>query len=75
MRPHLGDIAPDFTAETTHGRMLQLTADYSVATPANWTLGDDVVIPPTVSDEAAWEIFPWGWRASKPYMRYVACPR
>ena len=54
---------------------LQLTADYSVATPANWTPGQDVVIPPTVSDEAAWEIFPWGWRAPKPYMRYVACPR
>ena len=54
---------------------LQLTADYSIATPADWTKGDDVVIPPMVSDEVAWEIFPCGWRAPKPYIRYVACPR
>lgn len=54
---------------------LQLTADYSVATPADWRAGEDVVIAPTLSDEAAWEIFPWGWRAPRPYMRYVACPR
>ena len=50
---------------------LQLTAKHGVATPVNWKDGDDVIIVPTVSDEAAREKFPGGWRAPKPYMRYV----
>lgn len=53
---------------------LQLTAQHSVATPANWKDGDDVIIVPSVSDEAAKEKFPQGWKTLKPYLRVVAQP-
>jgi len=53
---------------------LQLTAGYSVATPANWNQGDDVIIAGSVSDDAAKEKFPEGWRAEKPYLRWVPQP-
>ena len=48
---------------------LQLTANYSVATPVNWKDGDDVIIAAAVSDEDAKEKFPKGWKAIKPYLR------
>ena len=54
---------------------IQLTAKHQVATPVNWRDGDEVIIVPAVSDEAAREKFPGGWRAPKPYMRYVPQPR
>jgi alkyl hydroperoxide reductase subunit AhpC len=54
---------------------LQLTSRYSVATPANWVDGDEVIIGAAVTDEAAKEKFPEGWRAEKPYLRYVPQPR
>ena len=53
---------------------LQLTANYSVATPVNWTDGDDVIIVPAVSDEDAKTKFPGGWKTLKPYLRIVAQP-
>ena len=53
---------------------LQLTATHSVATPANWKNGDDVIIVPSVSDEAAKEKFPEGWKTLKPYLRVVPQP-
>jgi len=53
---------------------LQLTAKYSVATPANWRNGDRVIIGGTVSDEDAKAKFPDGWDAPKPYLRYVPQP-
>lgn len=53
---------------------LQLTAKYSVATPANWQDGDDVIIVPAVSDEDAKEKFPKGWKAVKPYLRITPQP-
>ena len=53
----------------------QLTAKHTVATPVNWRPGDDVIIPPAVSDEAARQKFPNGWNAVKPYLRVVAQPR
>ncbi|MFK8252418.1 peroxiredoxin [Ancylobacter terrae] len=53
---------------------LQLTAKHSVATPANWKDGEDVIIVPAVSDEAAKEKFPQGWKTLKPYLRVVAQP-
>src|SRR5947199_2202001 len=46
---------------------LQLTANYSVATPSDWKQGDDVIIVPAVSDEEAKEKFPKGWEAKRPY--------
>ena len=54
---------------------IQLTAKHQVATPVNWRDGEDVIIVPAVSDAAAREKFPAGWRAPKPYMRYVPQPR
>jgi alkyl hydroperoxide reductase subunit AhpC len=53
---------------------LQLTATKSVATPANWKQGDDVIILASVSDEAAKEKFPGGWKTIKPYLRLVPQP-
>ena len=53
---------------------LQLTAKYSVATPVNWKDGDDVIIVPSLSDDAAKEKFPGGWRAPKPYLRITPQP-
>lgn len=54
---------------------LQLTAKHQVATPVNWQQGDDVIIVPAVSDEAAKEKYPDGWKALKPYLRIVPQPR
>lgn len=53
---------------------LQLTAEYSVATPANWRDGDDVIIVPSISDEQAKEKFPKGFQAVKPYLRITPQP-
>lgn len=53
---------------------LQLTAAHKVATPANWTDGDKVIIVPAVSDDEAKEKFPNGWDAQKPYLRLVDQP-
>ena len=53
---------------------LQLTANYSVATPVNWKDGDDVIIVPSLSDEAAKEKFPGGWKALRPYLRITPQP-
>ncbi|WP_297906381.1 peroxiredoxin [Thiomonas sp.] len=50
---------------------MQLSARHGVATPANWRPGGDVVIPTSVSDEAARERFPQGWKTLKPYLRVV----
>ena len=53
---------------------IQLTAKHKVATPVNWRQGEDVIIVPAVSDEAAKEKFPDGWKAPKPYLRIVPQP-
>ena len=53
---------------------IQLTAKHKVATPVNWRQGEDVIIVPTVSDEAAREKYPDGWKAPKPYLRIVPQP-
>ena len=53
----------------------QLTAKHTVATPVNWRPGDEVIIPPSVSDETARAKYPAGWRAPKPYLRYVPQPK
>jgi alkyl hydroperoxide reductase subunit AhpC len=54
---------------------LQLTAKASVATPANWKQGEDVIILASVNDEAAKEKFPGGWKTLKPYLRVVPQPK
>ena len=52
---------------------MQLTARHKVATPANWTPGEDVIITPAVSNEEAAEKFP-GFKTVKPYLRTTAQP-
>ena len=52
----------------------QLTAQHQVATPANWQSGEECIIVPAVSDDAAKEKYPDGWRTEKPYLRYVPQP-
>jgi len=54
---------------------LQLAGKHNVATPVNWKPGDDVLIPPSVSDEQAKQRFPDGWKALKPYLRVVTQPK
>ncbi|MBL7883556.1 MAG: peroxidase, partial [Bacteroidia bacterium] len=53
---------------------LQLTANYSVATPANWKNGEDVVIIPAIKDEDIAEKFPKGYKRVKPYLRITPQP-
>jgi alkyl hydroperoxide reductase subunit AhpC len=53
----------------------QLTAKHQVATPANWKMGEDVIISPAVSDEQAKAKYPNGWKSPKPYLRIVSQPR
>jgi alkyl hydroperoxide reductase subunit AhpC len=53
---------------------LQLTAGYKVATPVNWTDGDDVIIGAAVTDEEAKSLFPNGWTTVKPYLRVLPQP-
>jgi len=53
---------------------LQLTAKHRVATPVNWTHGDDVIIAGSVSDEEAKKIYPQGWKSPRPYIRIVPQP-
>jgi alkyl hydroperoxide reductase subunit AhpC len=91
----IGDLAPNFEADTTEGRInfhewlgnswgdevlrvldsLQLTAAHKISTPVNWEPGDDVIIAGSVSDEDAKKQYPNGWRAPKPYLRWVPQPR
>ena len=53
---------------------LQLTANYNVATPADWKAGDDVIITPAVKTEDAYAKFPKGVKIVKPYLRYTPQP-
>lgn len=50
---------------------IQLTSTKNVATPVNWQPGDDVIIPPSVSDEDAKAKYPQGFKTHKPYLRTV----
>jgi thioredoxin-dependent peroxiredoxin len=53
---------------------IQLNAKHTVATPANWQPGDDIIIPPAVTDEQARQKFPEGWKTLKPYLRVARQP-
>ncbi|MES2711191.1 MAG: peroxiredoxin [Pseudomonadota bacterium] len=50
---------------------LQLTDRAKVATPVNWRPGERGIIPPSIPDAQARDLFPQGWEAKKPYLRYV----
>ena len=53
---------------------LQLTANYGVATPADWKDGEDVVVTPAIKTEDIPARFPKGHRIVKPYLRYTPQP-
>lgn len=53
---------------------LQLTAHHSVATPANWQDGEDVIVVPSIPTEDAQKKFPKGLKIVKPYLRYTPQP-
>ena len=53
---------------------LQLTAGFSVATPADWKAGEDVIVVPAVTTEDAIKKFPKGVKVVKPYLRYTPQP-
>lgn len=53
---------------------LQLTANYSVATPVNWKDGDDCIIVNSINDEDAAKKFPKGFKKIKPYLRLTPQP-
>ena len=53
---------------------LQLTANYSVATPVNWNDGDDVIIVNSISDDDAVTKFPKGFKKLKDYLRVTPQP-
>ncbi|RVU36128.1 peroxiredoxin [Hwanghaeella grinnelliae] len=53
---------------------LQTSAAHSVATPANWRKGEDVIIPSTLTDDQAMARYPQGWRTVTPYLRFIADP-
>lgn len=53
---------------------LQLTANYSVATPANWRHGEDVVVAPAIKTEDIPSKFPKGFKEIKPYLRTTPQP-
>ncbi|MBP6590474.1 MAG: redoxin domain-containing protein, partial [Chitinophagaceae bacterium] len=53
---------------------LQLTAKHSLATPANWQPGEDLIVVPAVSTEDAIKKFPKGVKVIKPYLRYTPQP-
>ena len=54
---------------------IQLNAKHQVATPVNWKNGDDVIIPPNVSNEDAQKKYPSGFKTIKPYLRIVSQPK
>lgn len=53
---------------------LQLTANFSVATPADWVNGEDVIVVPAISTEDAIKKFPKGVKVVKNYLRYTPQP-
>jgi len=53
---------------------LQLTANYKVATPADWKQGDDAIVLPAVTNEEADKLFPKGYKVVKPYLRTTPQP-
>lgn len=50
---------------------LQTTDKFGVATPADWKVGDKVIIPPSVTDEEAKKKFPQGFDTIRPYLRFT----
>ena len=54
---------------------LQLNAKHRVATPADWTQGDDVILTSAISNDEAKTLYPEGYKTVKPYLRTVPQPK
>jgi alkyl hydroperoxide reductase subunit AhpC len=54
---------------------LQLTAKHRVSTPADWNVGEDVILGGAITDDEAKKLYPSGWKTPKPYIRIVPQPR
>jgi peroxiredoxin (alkyl hydroperoxide reductase subunit C) len=48
---------------------LQLGDEKRIATPADWRKGDEVIIPPSIPNEEAKDLFPQGWNEVRSYLR------
>lgn len=48
---------------------LQLGDKYRIATPADWEVGKEVIIPPSIKDDEAATLFPQAWTTLRPYLR------
>ncbi|MGQ9426990.1 peroxiredoxin [Gilvimarinus sp. F26214L] len=53
---------------------LQIGDKHRIATPADWTKGEKVIIPPSISNEEATKMFPQGWDEKRPYLRMTDLP-
>lgn len=51
---------------------LQTSDEKQIATPADWRPGDKVIIPPSITNEVAKDIFPQGWTELRPYLRLTS---
>lgn len=69
------NVGRDFNEVLRALDALQLAAKHTVATPANWRPGDDVIIPTSISNEAAQAKFPGGFKTLKPYLRLTPQPK
>jgi len=70
----LGSTAPNFTIDSTAGQISfhDWAGDswvFFFSHPADWRKGDDVIIPPSISNEEAKELFPQGWSEIRSYLR------
>ena len=54
---------------------LQLTDGKQLTTPVDWRPGEDIIIAPSISDEDARKRYPEGFRADKPYLRFIPARR
>ncbi len=54
---------------------IQLNARHNVATPVNWKVGEDVIIPTSIPDDQARTKFPQGWKTLRSYLRLTPQPK
>lgn len=76
MSLYIGDTAPDVIVDTiteagTTGRLAGAYDLGRIVTPAEGRTGDKVIIPPSIPDAKAKDIFPQGFETIKPYLRMV----
>ncbi len=50
---------------------MQLSDKHTIATPADWRPGGEVIIPPTITNDVAQDMFPQGWNEVRSYLRFT----